>query len=219
MIEIDKQIIINKVWQYSKYHGNMLYNCEIINEDFNSFASLILLFNLLESIFKNILNNFVKLIKGAYDKKIINQIEYQFLNDNKIGIRKVRNFLAHANISKYNFKFTNDKNNILYPFSENENCYIFYNIVSPIIFKIILKVVQISFMGEEEIFIDNDIKQLKYDIVELSPREVLKFKGFRDDEIDNLIEIDEAAQYRLSENSGDVNVLSSIFKKLLLNEN
>lgn len=220
---MNKGYVIDRVWQYSRYHGNLLGYCEVINDEYNSFASLILLFNALESVLKNRLNNFddnfVSLINSAYDKQMIDKIECDFLNDSKGGIRKIRNLLAHANISKYNFRFLYDKDKILYPFSENENCKMFYDLVSPIIFIIILKLVKTSFITEDIIETNNAINQLRYEIVELTPSEILKFKGFRDEDIAKLPKMDESTQYRLAENAGEVGLMANIFEKLFCDDN
>lgn len=220
---MNKGNIIDRVWQYSRHYGNMLGYCERINAEYSSFASLILLFNIFEAILKNRLNNFddtlFKLVNDAYNKNIISKNECAFLNDSKIGIRKIRNLLSHANISKYNFKFIDDKDEILYPFSENENCNIFYNHVSPIIFNIIVGLIQFDFNEDDQIIKKNDVLDLRYEIIELTPIEILKYKGFSDEDIAKLPEMDESIQYRLAENASDINITSSILKNLFYDDN
>ncbi len=215
---VEKSIVVDYVWQYSRYHGDMLLYCEQINEDVNGFASLILLFNVLESTFKNRLNNFddkfVSLIKQANSEGIISDVECRFLNDPNQGIRRIRNLLSHANISRFNFRLSDEE--LLYPFSEKENCSIFYNLVSPIIFNIILKLAQVSFIegSQQEINVDDMISNLKFEIVDLSAREILKLKGWDDDALNKISELDMAEQYRIAENSSDINVLGYIFEGL-----
>ena len=55
-----KQEVIDYVWQYSKYYGNLLISCEKIAklENFSGHARLIYLFNILENIVKSQIKNY-----------------------------------------------------------------------------------------------------------------------------------------------------------------
>lgn len=66
------------------------------------------------------------------NQEFITQIEYSFLNDRNNSIRKLRNLLAHANLSKYNLIFIEENKEILYPLTENETCIKFYEMISKI---------------------------------------------------------------------------------------
>lgn len=75
-------------------------------ENFNGHVTLIYLFNILENIIKSQVKNyelnFVHVINKLKEKNYISEIEYDFLNNNEYGIRRIRNLLAHSNLSKYN---------------------------------------------------------------------------------------------------------------------
>ena len=64
----EKSEVIDYVWQYSKYYGNLLVYCERISmeEAINGHASLTFLFNILENIIKSRIHD--------YDINFINAI-------------------------------------------------------------------------------------------------------------------------------------------------
>ena len=89
-----KQEVIDYVWQYSKYYGNLLISCEEIAklENFSGHATLIYLFNILENIAKSQIKkfdkiDFVDIIKKLKEKNYISEIECDFLNNKEYGIR------------------------------------------------------------------------------------------------------------------------------------
>ena len=102
-----KQEVIGYIWQYSRYYGNLLIACEEIAklEHFSGHARLIYLFNILENIVKSQIKNyelnFVQGIDRLKEKCYISEIVCDFLNNKEYGIRKIRNLLAHSNLSKY----------------------------------------------------------------------------------------------------------------------
>ncbi len=215
---LPKGIVIDYTWQYSRYHGDLLGYCENVSEEHQGFISLIVLFNTLESVLKNVLNdfdaNFYSLIDNAFKKDLITQKEHKFLNNNKNGMRKIRNILAHSNLSKYNFKLLSEDNDLLYPFSEKINCVIFYNKISTIIFNIMLKLIKDSLIIDFIINTDNAIENFKFEIVELSPEEIMKLKGFKEEYLSEFKTMDSSTKYRLAENSSDVNILASLLKNI-----
>lgn len=213
--------VINYVWQHSRYHGNLLGYCEKIAEEdsANGFVALIFLFNLTENIFKdrnkNYDANFVGVIKSLRDKEIITQTEYTFLNDKDNSIRRLRNLLAHANLSKYHLSFIEGDEEILYPLTENETCLKLYEIVSDILFNLMLRIVSIDFIVPFEIKLDEKINNLEINIKELKPEKLMELKGIDVSTIPNWEKLNETDRYRLAENTSDVEVLSNIFKTLL----
>lgn len=216
--------IIDYVWQYSKYHGNLLSYCESIpKEGFgNGFVALIFLFNLTENIFKDRTKDydatFHNVINKLRDENIITVKECRFLNNGRNGIRRLRNLLAHSNLAKYNLVFIEDGKEILYPLVENETCLKVYDMVSEVLFNIMLKVVSVEFIDNVNIDIrlDSKIDEIKINIKELSPEDILRLKGFDDfSQIPEWSSMNEVNRYRLAENTGDVNHYSHIFKALL----
>ncbi|MDQ0176451.1 DUF4145 domain-containing protein [Bacillus chungangensis] len=215
-----KSEVIDYVWQYSKYHGNLLSYCEqIVKDDSrNGFTALIFLLNLTENIFKDKIKdydaNLINVINELKNQGLITQIECTFLNDRNNSIRRLRNLLAHANLSKYNFAFIEDGREILYPLTENETCIKLYEMFSGILFNLMLRIVSANFIKPFEINLDDKIKNLEINIKELTPEELLELKGFDVSDVSNWEELSEIDRYRLVENSGDVNIYTEVFKGL-----
>lgn len=212
--QYSKGEVIDLVWQYSRYYGNQLAYLSEIEENGN--ASLFYLFNILENIFKTALSdydsNFQYIVKDAHKNGLINQKEHDFLNNKHTGVRRIRNLLAHANLAKFNLLFSNDES--LHPIVENESCQQLYNILSDIIFNILLKVVSVNFSIDVQVDIDNLIKGLDFQIIEISAEDILLDKGINIEHVPNWDELPESDKYRIAENAQNVNVLTHIFKSL-----
>lgn len=203
---------------YSKYYCRQLIECENLFDCKKGHLALFNILALFENVMKSTLNDFDETFYNLNirlkKENLINEIELDFLNDNKIGIRRLRNILAHANLSKYDLVI--EGNEITFPFSENETCLILYERLSLIICGIILKLLNQSLISNSEINVDVDceIKNLNFTFITRSPEELMNFKGINIDS--EWIKLDEATKYRLVENSPDVNILSEIFKGLKL---
>lgn len=217
--------VIDYVWQYSKYHGNLLSYCESIAKgNFgNGFASLIFLFNLTENILKDRVKDydsaFYQVINKLKREGIITIKEASFLNNENNSIRRLRNLLAHSNLAKYNLVFIEAGREIYYPLVENETCLKVYDMVSEVLFNIMLKVVSIDFEQDFDIKTDNKIAEIEINIKELTPEQLMRFKGFDDlTSIPEWSSMNEVERYRLAENTGDVNVYTEIFKGLFMDE-
>ncbi|ANU23844.1 hypothetical protein [Planococcus donghaensis] len=212
--------VIDYVYQYSKYHGNLLVYCERIakEETANGFATLIFLFNITENIFKGITEdydvNFYEVIHNLRNQKYISREEYVFLNKGKTSVRGLRNIFAHADLSKYNLVFLENGKEVLYPLSENETCVILYDILSDVVFNLLLKVVSVNFVNPIPLNLDNTIKSIKLNLKEFSPEELMRFKGLEPKEIVEWEDFSEANRYRFAENASDVNVLAEILRYL-----
>ena len=199
---------------YSKYYCRQYISCEELFENQKGHLALFNLLALFENIMKSTLNDFddtfYNLNLRLKEKKLINELELKFLNDKKVGIRKIRNILAHANLSKYDLEIIGNK--VTFPFTENETYLILYQHISSIISGIILKILEPSMIMDYKINVNSQIENLKFNFITRTPEELMKFKGI---EIDAGWEkLDEANKYRLIENSSDVNVLAEIFKGL-----
>lgn len=212
-----KSFVVDTIWQYSNYLGNQLIQLQNIEE--NGPASLIYLFNLIEIIIKSSVDdyesNFYTVISKARNNGLINDVEHDFLNDSNYGIRKLRNVFAHANLSRFCYKLGNGP--LLYPLSENENCQQLYNLISDIVFNILLKLVANKLIDEMNIDVNVDhlINSLEYQIVIITPEEILKEKGIDYTTITFWDTISESDKFRLAENARDVNVMGLIFQNLL----
>ncbi len=213
-----KSEVIDFVWQYSRYYGNLLAYCEQIVETDNGHASLIYIFNLLENIFKANLNdynsNFQTIIKKTKNKNFINETEYKFLDNKMIGIRRIRNLLAHANLAKFNIVFLDDNKNLLFPLTENETCQKLYSLFSDVLYNLILKVICPNFIIPINIDLTEKINNINYQIKEISAEEILIDKGVNFNNILDWNKISESDRYRLAENMQNVKVLAEILKQL-----
>lgn len=209
--------VIDYVWQYSRHYGELLQCCDIIVNEISAHAGLINLFNVTEVILKDSIKKydieFYKVLKELKEKEYINNIEYDFLNNKKISVRKLRNIFAHSNLSRYNLIFK-DEPNILYSLTENNTCVKLYNIYSNIIYNIILKVIAREFIIDINVNLDDLIKGIDIKIREITPEELLKLKGieFKDNSAWN--SLSDSDKYRLADNSADANIYAMLFKQL-----
>jgi hypothetical protein len=218
MNKYSKEEVIDYIWQYSNYYGNQLAFLGHVEE--NGSASLVYLFNLLENVLKAHIDDyryrgsFKNVIEKSYKSGLLTKVEHDFLNNKKSGIRELRNILAHANLSKFNIRFGNEK--LLYPLTENHNCQLLYQKLSNIIFNIMLKVAALNLNVNVSVNVDNEIKALKISIVEFSPEDILIDKGIDPTTLDQCgwKELKVSEQYRLAENASNVKLLSHIFQHL-----
>jgi hypothetical protein len=201
---------------YSKYYCRQFIDCENLYKSKKGHLALFNILALFENVTKSTLNDFddtfYNLNLKLKNENLINEIELNFLNDRRIGIRRIRNILAHANLSKYDLVIEGDE--ITFPFIENETCLILYDSLSVIISGIILKLLNHSLTLSYEIDVDFEIQSLNFTFITRSPEELIRFKGIKIDA--EWSKLDEATKYRLVENSSDVNVLSEIFRGLKL---
>ncbi len=217
-----KQEVIDYVWQYSKYYGNLLISCEKIAklENFSGHARLIYLFNILENIVKSQIKNyelnFVQGIDKLKEKNYISEIECDFLNNKEYGIRRIRNLLAHSNLSKYNIVFLFEDNKLLFPLTEDSTCAKFYEHFSDILFNLMLKIISDNFTISISINLDEVIEKLKIKIQEISPEELLSYKGMDYKQLKGWSEMLEDDKYKMAENALDVNIYTHIFKMMNL---
>lgn len=209
-----KDNLIHFLSYYSKYYCRTFIECENLFELHKGHFALFNLLTLFENICKSKINDyeitFNKLNIKLENEGFISENELKFINDDKVGLRKIRNILAHANLSKYDLEINLEP--ITYPFTENETCLKIYDDISGIICEILLKV--LSNEKNNIINVDEQISKLNYRIITRTPEELMVFKGLNlKEEFDNL---DESSKYRLLENSENVLILTEIFKGLKL---
>ncbi|CAH8199442.1 hypothetical protein [Vibrio aestuarianus] len=215
MSKYSKSQVIDYIWQYSRYYGNQLAFLEHVEE--NGSASLVYLFNLLENVLKAHIDDyeetFQNVVRKSYESGLLTKVEHDFLNNKKSGVRKLRNVLAHANLSKFNIRFGNEE--LLYPLTENDNCQLLYQKLSDIIFNIMLKVAALNLTVDISVNVDSEIKALKLSIMESSPEDILIDKGIDPATLDGWKDLKVSDQYRMAENAQNVKVLTHIFSGLV----
>jgi len=217
----EKCTVFDHVWQYSRYYGNLLISCENISKEkyIHGHASLIYLFNILENIIKSQVHDydarFVDAIKKLKLENYINDIEYDFLNNSNYGIRKIKNLLAHENLSRYNIVFLSEDKELLFPLTENKTSIKIYYLTSKIIFNLILKIISSNSILPIDVDIDTEIKNFNIEIKEISAEQLLEYKDIDYKTLKGWSQMPEVEQYRMAENSSDVNHYVKLFKKIV----
>lgn len=211
-----KNEVIGMVWQYYKFYGNQLSECETLYKEEHYHSAIILLFNINEVMYKSILEkydlSFIKVLKILYENGTISSEEHEFLSTDKNSIRQLRNHLAHANLTAINLEFESEQG-ILYPLEEETTFKKLYEAISEDIFVLIYKIV--CSMNYLSVDLKHDLK-IPYIIKKFTSSELLEMKGFDREAIDNFknSDVNESTKLRLADNSSDVKVLSSIFKEM-----
>ncbi len=142
MAKLSKQNIIDYIWLHSHYYGDLLSACEALHEQNFGYASLDLLFSVLEKIVKMVLEDydisFCDALSSLKKEKILTEKEFSFLNSGNSSVRKIRNLLVHAD----HHSIAIEKNGVVYFLSENETHLMLYADLSDYIFYIIYKIVK-----------------------------------------------------------------------------
>lgn len=238
----EKDFIIDNVWQISKYHSQILYSCECLAKKEEGHAALILLFNILEmaanyAIFSDYVSDLRIVLDKCRDEKIINDVEFKFLNNDVNSIRKLRNILIHKNVAIYNVVFNCEKCNVLYPLDEATNNLTIYEKISKIIFNIIYKMIMHD--QDEGVYKNNfdaDIISNQFEIVKVNGDKLLEYKGIKLSDISKINqslkksfleknpsiskeELEKMVENRkivMAQNSSDVNMLVHIYKQMII---
>jgi len=146
----EKGQVIDYMWQYSKFYGNKLGECERYFEDGEGYVAVILLFEVTENICKSIIGEyeagFFNIVKKLKDYGRINEEEEGFLSIKEFSVRKIRNLFAHANLMGINIVQDENGRDIYYPLTEEDSCLLLYKKISYLLFNVLLKVVKDNFI-------------------------------------------------------------------------
>lgn len=167
----EKEIILTKIWQVSKYYNSVLYSCENLRNEEEGHASILLLLNILEITATNAISiienseeikkaRLEEIFKKCFDAKILTQREYEYLNSKSNSIRRLRNVFSHCSLDEYSIIMDLNGEEILWFLSESESSLILYDRISLILFNIILKFALVEVC--EEINTNDLIEQLKF---------------------------------------------------------
>lgn len=207
------------IWQYSRFYGTILSYCEQHFYKNESYIALILLFEVTEYICKSVIgdydSSFYNVVESLYNKGIITVDEKQFLSTHPGSIRKIRNIFAHANLMGINLVCEQNGARTIYPLTEEESCNVLYEIISPILFNVLLDIIKNELGIGFSVDFGNHIKQYNLKIEKMSSIDSLKMKGFSYDDIlkAQLLCNDNTLQ-RLADNAVDVNMVSTIAKRM-----
>lgn len=78
-----KEEIVDFVWQYSRYYSQRLHECEELYREEKGYASITMLFSVLENIMKLYADDFdspfYKIAKKLKDQSVLTLEEYKFV--------------------------------------------------------------------------------------------------------------------------------------------
>ena len=134
----------DKIWLFSKYYGDMVATAIRLKENDESYASLMILFNSMELIFKairgNDSHNFNVDVEWLFKKGLLSKQEFDFIESENNGIRSLRNKMTHKDFYKYGI----EKDDILYSFADKETwdvmCDYLFKPSSTIIYNAVLRI-------------------------------------------------------------------------------
>lgn len=215
-----KHEVIDYIWQYSKFYGNKLGDCEQYFYDGDGYVALILMFEVAENICKSIVgdyeSSFFTVVDKLYKKHYITGVERDFLSTKSSSVRKIRNYFAHANLMSINVVVEENGKDIYYPLSENESCLLVYQLISSLLFNVLLDIVKGDLLLKSSSELDGLLQKYNIKIVELTAEETMKLQGLKETDITKMKDlIDENTMIRLADNGSNVDVLSEIFKGLI----
>ena len=215
-----KHEVIDYIWQYSKFYGNKLGDCEQYFYDGDGYIALILMFEVAENICKSIVgdyeSSFFTVVDKLYKKHYITGAERDFLSTKSCSVRKIRNYFAHANLMSINVVVEENGKDIYYPLSENESCLLVYQLISSLLFNVLLDIVKGDLLMKSSSELEGLLQNYNIKIVELTAEETMKLQGLKETDIAKMKDfIDENAMMRLADNGSNVDVLAEIFKGLI----
>ena len=216
----DKGQVVDYIWQYSRFYGNKLGECERYFRDGEGHTAIILLFEMVENICKSVVgdyeSSFCKVVSELMERGTITADEEAFLSSGENSVRHVRNLFAHANLMAINIVNIEAEQEILYPLTEEDSCLLLYEKLSYLLFNILLKIVAIEKLNIELGFDFGEIlRTFELRIRILSSREMLQYMGWDEESIESMEEtMDENDLQRLADNSSNINVLKAILEKI-----
>ncbi len=129
--------ITNQIEERDRVFGKLCFEAEYSCEHENYFAALACLFVVSEQIIKHSVNkidgNFYQAIVDARDRKIINDVEYEMIDN----LRQLRNKIFHEN----HYAMGIEINGINFPINEDEIKEILYKEFSNKVFLLVLKLI------------------------------------------------------------------------------
>ena len=135
----ESQRLINDIWLYSNYYGDMLQTSKRLYNDDEYYASVLILFNATELIIKSYRekysSNFNDDIEFVRKNKLISEDEYNLLNDENIGVRKIRNIMAHRDAYAHSIV-----GEVVYQFSEPETWKLIFDLTFHSLLKVLNRI-------------------------------------------------------------------------------
>lgn len=127
---------INYIYQYSRYYGNVLYECEELYKEESGFILIITFFNMVENIIKSVNEDyestFAKNISKLKKKLYKEDIDFLYY------IKELRNYYAHADLNSLIL----DIEGIAYVLSEDTTAITLYEMLSNTTYNILVKIIK-----------------------------------------------------------------------------
>lgn len=127
---------ISYIYQYSKYYGNVLYECEELHKEERGVILINTFFNMVENIIKSVNEEYNDKFINSINKlnKILSEKEISFLHE----IRGYRNDYAHDDL---NFHFL-EIDGIAYNYAEDGTAILLYEMLSNMTYNILVKIIK-----------------------------------------------------------------------------
>lgn len=142
--------LIDEIWQYSHYYGDMLFTSLRLHENEEDYAAILVLFNAMELICKSVRENynqnFLQDLSDLKNNNILSEEDYHFLASKESGIRGIRNIMTHRNAYQYCLEGTDGK---ALPFAEPGTWTIVFESYAPRIIQILYEILNNSHWKNE----------------------------------------------------------------------
>jgi hypothetical protein len=143
--------MIDEIWQYSRYYGDMLFTALRLHDEEEDYAAILVLFNAMELICKSVRENynqnFLEDLADLKNKNILLAEDYEFLSNKEYGIRGIRNIMTHRNAYQYCLEDSEGK---ALPLSEVGTWTILFESHAPRIIQILYEIINNSHWKIEE---------------------------------------------------------------------
>lgn len=143
--------LIDKIWQYSRYYGDMLFTSLRLHDNEEDYAAILVLFNVMEVICKSVRENynqnFLDDLLDLKNKNILSEEDYEFLASKESGIRGIRNIMTHRNAYQYCLE---DPDGNALPFAEPGTWTIIFESYAPRIIQSLFEIINKSHWKTEE---------------------------------------------------------------------
>lgn len=186
---LDKRSVIDIIWQYSRFYGERLSDCERLFEDEEGYAALILLFEITENICKFVVgdyeSSFCIIVDKMYKQDYVSKNVKNFFSDAPYSVRKIRNKFAHANLFLMGIVKEEKGMEIFYGFSENETCLLLYDIYSTIVFNILKNIYVLNKDNE----VDEQLDKFYLNVITLTKEQKIMMKGINKEDYKKMVSL------------------------------
>ncbi len=135
--------MIERIWEYSKFYGDLISTADRLSKDGESYAAFLILFNALELICKSLREtdngNPSQDIAWLAENGFFSDEEKELLSGEN-GLRRIRNIMTHRDPYAYFF----EANGVMYSFAEKETWDFAYQQLAPNVINAIVNAIEHS---------------------------------------------------------------------------